>query len=236
VILLDFTWIQELCLLAKQNLAVIFFNQPVIKIINIEKKLPVQQIIITGQVSLAIIETRAGLLASSSSNGIQLWNYTSGHFVKNITEPKHYILARLNDGNFISCSTIEMRIWNSDFKLLKAFNIYNYYAIKSLVQLNQAYLAVANHNWDIIILNVNNGGVLNTLLPSSNALTVVISLTNVSPSWLASASYDRTIKIWNFETDEQVNDLTGHECKVNTLLLLQNGHLASGSCDNTIRI
>jgi len=52
---------------------------------------------------------------------------------------------------------------------------------------------------------------------------------------LASGSY-REIRIWDSSTGSLKRTLTSHSSYVNTLAVLQNGALASGSFDNTIKI
>ena len=54
---------------------------------------------------------------------------------------------------------------------------------------------------------------------------------------LASASEDRTIKLWNVVTGENAATLKGHTYGVNTVAFSPDGKtLASGSSDNTIML
>jgi len=55
--------------------------------------------------------------------------------------------------------------------------------------------------------------------------------------FIASGSYDRTIKIWNPVNGELLRTLTGHEDIVTSVSISPNGKLiASGSEDDTIKI
>jgi WD40 repeat protein len=47
---------------------------------------------------------------------------------------------------------------------------------------------------------------------------------------------DKTIKFWNVNNGQCIKTLNGHTHFVVCLLLLRNGHLASGSWDKTIKI
>ena len=53
---------------------------------------------------------------------------------------------------------------------------------------------------------------------------------------MASCSFDRTIKIWNTESGECVQNLEGHSGGVFRLRQLESGELVSTSDDNTIKI
>ncbi|BAZ20277.1 protein kinase [Kalymmatonema gypsitolerans NIES-4073] len=54
---------------------------------------------------------------------------------------------------------------------------------------------------------------------------------------LASGSYDKTIKLWNLATAEQIRTLTGHSDRVVSVAISPDGKtLASGSSDNTMKL
>ncbi|MGH1396715.1 MAG: protein kinase domain-containing protein [Trichormus sp.] len=66
-----------------------------------------------------------------------------------------------------------------------------------------------------------------------------VSSVAVSPDGkiIASSGDDRTIKLWNIATGQQVATLTGHSRKVNIVAISPDGQtLVSGSDDNTIKI
>jgi WD40 repeat protein len=53
---------------------------------------------------------------------------------------------------------------------------------------------------------------------------------------LASASADKTIKIWNTETGKVIHTLYGHNNWITDLKILPDDTLASGSLNKTIKI
>jgi phospholipase A-2-activating protein len=64
----------------------------------------------------------------------------------------------------------------------------------------------------------------------------ILSLAVLRNGYLASASQDRNIKIWNTDTSSLIRTLTGHTSYVYALTVLPNGNLASGCGDFTIKI
>ena len=55
--------------------------------------------------------------------------------------------------------------------------------------------------------------------------------------WLASGSWDKTIKIWDVETGREMQTLAGHDHPVYSVAFDSRGRwLASGSEDGTIKL
>jgi WD40 repeat protein len=64
----------------------------------------------------------------------------------------------------------------------------------------------------------------------------VMCLTQLDNSLIAFGSSDRTIKIWDLESDKCIKTLTGHENWVMYISQIANNQIVSGSMDNTIKI
>ncbi|MDP8964354.1 MAG: protein kinase [Cyanobacteriota bacterium] len=79
-------------------------------------------------------------------------------------------------------------------------------------------------------------------IPIATTLTGHFSFINylvISPDGqtLASASADKTIKIWNLATGQEIRTLTGHSSFINYLVISPDGQtLASASADKTIKL
>jgi WD40 repeat protein len=63
-----------------------------------------------------------------------------------------------------------------------------------------------------------------------------LSLIELRNGNLVSCSFDNTIKMWDIETCECIQTLTGHTNTIYELLILKNGNIISGSDDKTIEI
>ena len=53
---------------------------------------------------------------------------------------------------------------------------------------------------------------------------------------IASASFDKTIKIWDIDEKKCINTIKGHKQDITILYLLSDGRLVSGSTDMKIKI
>jgi WD40 repeat protein len=58
----------------------------------------------------------------------------------------------------------------------------------------------------------------------------------LNTSHIASASLDKTIKIWNYENGALLQTLTSHSDQIYSLALFNGGTLASVSSDRTLKI
>ncbi len=55
--------------------------------------------------------------------------------------------------------------------------------------------------------------------------------------YLASCSWDNTVKLWSLELQKEVSTLQGHSEYVNSVVFSPDGkYLASGSYDNTVKL
>ncbi len=69
---------------------------------------------------------------------------------------------------------------------------------------------------------------------SSSVLCVAFS---PDGKYLASGSYDKTAKLWNVESQKEVNTLQGHIYAIFSVAFSPDGkYLASGSEDNTVKL
>ena len=65
----------------------------------------------------------------------------------------------------------------------------------------------------------------------------VFGLKQITPSILASGSYDRTIKLWDITSGQLIRTLTGHTNSIGwSIDLLNSQTLVSGSYDQTIKL
>ncbi len=97
-------------------------------------------------------------------------------------------------------------------------------------------LALGDRNGDIIILDVESG---ERLLSIPNAHGEVVFRAPFSPDgkYIASCSFDQTVRIWEANTGKPVDVLIGHEGGIYSVAWSPDGkHVASAGYDRTVRI
>jgi WD40 repeat protein len=221
-----------------------------IRIWDLEIKRQIQQLTGHSGEVRALIQLNpegGGHLASGSCDStIKIWNITSGRLVTTLAghvacvNDLHVAAHSALDHNkrrtyllFSSSDDTTVNIWNLKnrrvFKTLRAQRG----PVLSLLLINTT-LICGMHNGPIIIWNWELGLIRNySLYGHMNAVKCLIYL---GKCHIASSSADYSIKIWNYETGDQIETLLAHINNVNSIVLLKNGHLASASADGTIRI
>ena len=142
----------------------------------------------------------------------------------------HSYLASCSWDNYLKIWTSLSTSWSLNN------NLNNIGQCNALIQLPNAQLAASSDNNITIWSNLTNlNAVSRTLTGHSN---IVYGLA-LSPDGklLASASADKTIKLWNYASSSTaLKTLTGHTNEVRPLCFVSDQILASGSFDTTIKI
>ena len=150
-----------------------------------------------------------GRLASASDDKtIRLWNTTTGESFKTLTGHTDWVnaLVVLQDGTLASGS---------------ADNTIRLWNTTTRLRKSRVYIASTGVSVKTLIGHTGGWVRLLVVLPDGR---------------LASASADKTIRLWNTTTGELCKTLIGHTDWVGSLVVLPDGRLASGSADNTIRL
>jgi len=96
---------------------------------------------------------------------------------------------------------------------------------------------MATASWKIIISDLSSGEELKTLIGHSVSEYVYSVAFSHNNKLLASASSDRTIKIWDVKSGQELKSLSGHTQSINSVHFNNSDTiLASASSDGTIRL
>lgn len=104
-----------------------------------------------------------------------------------------------------------------------------------VIVLSNGYLVSNSKDRSIKIWNTGTGECLETLYDKENKEGhKVITLKNNKIA-ATSMTHNKT-KIWNVQTGERVNILSGHAGPIESITLMKNGYIATGSSDHSIKI
>jgi WD40 repeat protein len=156
------------------------------------------------------------------------------------------VLTVLSDGRLISGSADStIKLWDvNSGQCLQTLRGHNTY-VHALAILSNGRLASGDQQGIIKIWDLNTGNCLQTLSNDSHWITALAALPD---GRLASSSKDKknikgkitgkktTIDVWDVNSGQCVQTLSGHSNSIVALVSLPNGRLASGSYDYSIKI
>jgi WD40 repeat protein len=189
--------------------------------------------------SLKVIDNQT--LASGSSDGyVKFWNYFTLSFIDHIyTGSRVRALELLNNGE-LACGLDNgvIQLWDLNTRLISNnLTSNNSYEVLALTLLANGNL-VSGHKFGKIRIwkKYAQSLVFDFELDAGSDVRCLKLLPSLN--YLASGLKNNVIKVWNLNgTNEYAYaNLTGHTDDVNALELLDNGDLASGSNDDTIRV
>jgi len=190
-------------------------------------------------------------LASGSHDGsIKLWEVASGE-VLNTLEGHYYSVISLAfspDGSILASGGWgkKINLWNlTTGALIKTWSIDPYIALDLEFSPDGSSLVVGRSEWDgnwgtpqtntLNLLNISNGDVIKNFTGHTNAVSSV--LFSEDGAWIASGSWDKTVKIWNVTTGNELYSLENHTLIVSSITLSPDGlTLASSSFDKNVNI
>lgn len=174
------------------------------------------------------------MVSGDDEDAINIWDTIKSITIKKF-EFKNVLSLDVLPNGLLASGGHGLAIWNitSKKKIELEFN----WLIICLVVLPDDFVAISANTWlkiyFIIIFDISTGQINKTLTGHTSFVTHLTILSNNS---LASASLDKTMRIWDIEKQLTIKILIGHNNYVNYLVVLPNGLLASASEDSTIKI
>ena len=189
--------------------------------------------------SLALLEN--GSLASASDDKkIKIWLNSSNVLVVSLEGHSSGVrcLCVLDCNTIISGSCgedSEIKIWSlesgNEGRCIRTLSgIFG--SVTGLVKLDEKQFLSSDADGIIIVWNVDDDRIIR-LADTGSSVQCIKMLPN---NFVASGHADRTIKIWQVDTMEELLELEGHDNSVACLELLSENLLVSGSTDGRIKI
>ena len=174
--------------------------------------------------------------SGSNDADIRIWNYKNLKCEKILKGHTNSVLSliKLNNGKLCSGSAdMTIKIWDWKENLCEATLGGNDDWIKCLYLLkNGNFLSGCNDGTIKIWENETNIG---NLKGHTNAVRDFCEIIVNNDYYIASASFDETIKIWDLKTNKCINTLNGHKSNVIGIIYHSPTFLVSCSSDQTIK-
>jgi WD40 repeat protein/energy-coupling factor transporter ATP-binding protein EcfA2 len=176
------------------------------------------------------------IAAAVSDRTVRIWQ-PDGILYRTL-EHEHpvYGIAFSPDGSMIAsgCTDPNLRIWSVHTgELLEVFGGHTKMINKVSWSTDGLWIASASDDATVILRRIN-GEIVHTLQHDDMAYGAVFSPNN---QLLASASLDKTVRIWNITDGKLLHEMTGHAESVNRISFSSDGCLiASASDDKTVKL
>jgi ankyrin repeat protein/WD40 repeat protein len=176
-----------------------------------------------------------GVLASGSTDKtIKFWDLTTGHCNNTLSAHNHKIqnLVALPRGRFASSGFIEkdIKVWDlHSKKCIQSFK--SHYSVDALMCLPGSDEILISSSFEGIFFWKSQG---NSSI--KNIGRDYYPLAALSQKRFVSGDKQGTIQLWDALNAKLVQEMTGHNEKIEAFLVLSNGHLVSASRDKTIKI
>jgi hypothetical protein len=171
----------------------------------------------------------------SNDNTIIIWDYVFKRQCRILSGHTDCILCMilLNDGRLCSGSAdTTIKIWDWENGTCENTLTGNNHWVKCLTQLSNDYIISGSQD-NLIKVWYNNSDIFD--LPGHNrSVRSICQIGNTN--YIATASFDHTIKIWDISKRIQVQTLEGHSSSVINVIYHSDGYLISSSNDKTIKI
>ena len=171
----------------------------------------------------------------SNDNTIIIWDYVFKRKSNVLNGHTDCILCMilLNDGRLCSGSAdTTIKIWDWENGTCENTLTGNNHWVKCLTQLSNDYIISGSQD-NLIKVWYNNSDIFD--LPGHNrSVRSICQIGNTN--YIATASFDHTIKIWDISKRIQVQTLEGHSSSVINVIYHSDGYLISSSNDKTIKI
>jgi WD40 repeat protein len=161
----------------------------------------------TSWISSLVTLSKCEIASSSNDITIKFWNPNTNQCIYNLEGHKASVksLIKLNNSQFASCSLDgEIKIWKTkdNYKCIKTIYFEGYSSCHRLLLLPNNNLACSAYQSGtpcILIIDCNNNYSLGKILRLHTDW--ISSLVNIKDYKFASASKDRTIKVWDINQD-----------------------------------
>lgn len=173
------------------------------------------------------------IMSGSNDKKIKLWRMDGLCLFTLDVGSQVLSLLRINEKIFAcGCGNGEIHVYDTELKKLKTLKGHKN-SVSSLIQLKNGNLVSGSFDNTIKIWDIEKEQCIQTLSDHTASVRSLCLLSKYANGF-ASASDDKTIKIWN--EGKCLNTFTGHSSNVLCVVELENGTIASGSDDETIRI